>query len=123
MASRMWGKALALDCGGCCPKAIRCPITIKAFSSELVRRIDMVAYGEPMVVHFGTDNKAGYTLVQLIETSNITAHFSESEGAVFLDVFSCKDFAEGTVRDVVGKYFKPSKIQSAVHDRNIPELE
>ena len=83
----------------------------------------MVAYGEPMVVHFGTDNKAGYTLVQLIETSNITAHFSESEGAVFLDVFSCKDFAEGTVRDVVGKYFKPSKIQTSVLERNIPELK
>lgn len=44
---------------------------------KLVKDIDMVPYGGPQVVHFGSGNKAGYTLVQLIETSNITAHFVE----------------------------------------------
>jgi S-adenosylmethionine/arginine decarboxylase-like enzyme len=52
----------------------------------------MVPYGEPQVVHFGSGDKSGFTLVQLIETSNITAHFCEETDDMYLDVFSCKPF-------------------------------
>ena len=38
------------------------------------------------------DAKAGYTLTQLIETSNICAHFVDESNSLFLNVHSCKDF-------------------------------
>lgn len=67
----------------------------------------MVAYGKPLVVKFGSGNKAGYTLVQLIETSNICAHFVEETDDMYLDVFSCKPFNPSDVEAVVKRYFRP----------------
>lgn len=107
-----WGKHLVLDIRKCIPSTIRCPHTIQDFSRNLVRRIDMIAYGEPHVVRFGSGNKAGYTLVQLIETSNITAHFVEETNDAYIDVFSCKDFHEKDVEDAVKEYFGPEYVFS-----------
>ncbi len=74
----------------------------------------MVAYGEPRIVKFGSGNKAGYTLDQLIETSNIMGHFVPDNGAgrsdAYLDVFSCKTFDKNTVKKLVKKYFGAKKI-------------
>jgi len=67
----------------------------------------MVPYGEPQIVRFGSGNKAGYTLVQLIETSNITAHFCEETNDMYLDVFSCKPFNPTDVEEVVNEHFRP----------------
>jgi S-adenosylmethionine/arginine decarboxylase-like enzyme len=61
----------------------------------------MVPFGEPQIVMFGSGNKKGYTLVQLIETSNITAHFVEETDDLYLDVFSCKEFEEKDVIQMI----------------------
>jgi S-adenosylmethionine/arginine decarboxylase-like enzyme len=87
--------------------AIRCPGIITQFSDDLVKRIDLFPYGRPQVQHFGSGNKAGYTLVQLIETSNIVAHFVEETDDMYLDVFSCKPYDPLVVSQVVKKYFNP----------------
>ena len=70
-----WGYHLVLDCAELDNAAITSHDNIYNFTKQLVNDIDMVAYGEPQIVNFGSGNKAGYTLVQLIETSNICAHF------------------------------------------------
>ena len=108
----MWGYHLLLNLRNCRPLNIRCPSTIKQFTRHLVRDIDMVAYGEPLLQHIGTGNKAGYTLVQLIETSNITAHFVEETNDAYLDIFSCKTFNPKDVEFIVNQYFLPEKISS-----------
>jgi len=72
----------------------------------------MVPYGTPQVIMFGSGNKKGYTLVQLIETSNITGHFVEETDDMYLDVFSCKDFKPETVEDMVQSYFRPESVDS-----------
>jgi len=107
-----WGKHLVMDLKSCVPQMIRCPYRITEFSKELVERIDMVPYGDPWVKHFGSGDKIGYTLVQLIETSNIIAHFAEDTNDAYIDVFSCKDFHQKDVEDVVRKYFWPNSINS-----------
>ena len=71
----------------------------------------MVAFGEPWVVEFGSGNKQGFTLVQLIETSNIVAHFCNDSGDGYLNVFSCKDFATDEVIETVNEYFSPSNVK------------
>jgi S-adenosylmethionine/arginine decarboxylase-like enzyme len=103
----MWGYHLMMDCSKCIPGTIRCSQNISQFAKILVQKIDMVPYGEPQVVHFGSEDKAGYTLVQLIETSNITAHFCEETNDMYLDVFSCKPFNPYDVEVVVNMHFSP----------------
>jgi S-adenosylmethionine/arginine decarboxylase-like enzyme len=90
---------------------------IRNFAKDLVRRIDMVAYGEPQVVLFGSGNKKGYTLVQLIETSNICAHFVEENNSMYLDVFSCKDFDPIVVKEAVFDYFDAQHMHARVFER------
>jgi len=92
--------------------AIRCPRIITQFSDELVQKIDMVPFGRPQIQHFGSGNKGGYTLVQLIETSNIVAHFVEETDDIYLDVFSCKPYDPQIVKNIVNYYFKPLGMQS-----------
>ena len=104
--TKYWGYHLIVNAGNCDPESIRDKDNIAKFTKELVKEIDMVAYGEPQIVHFGTGNKAGYTLVQLIETSNICAHFTEETNDFYLDVFSCKKFDPSIVLNVAKKYFK-----------------
>jgi len=104
---KYWGIEVMLDCHACDKSKITDKAHIEAFAKELVERIDMVAFGEPWVVEFGSGNKKGFTLVQLIETSNIVAHFCNDSGDAYLNVFSCKDFASFDVVSVFNKYFSP----------------
>jgi S-adenosylmethionine/arginine decarboxylase-like enzyme len=106
-----WGYHLVLDCGKCDISAITDADNVTHFAKELVKRIDMVAYGEPQVVNFGSGNKAGFTLVQLIETSNICAHFCNDTGDMYLDVFSCKPYNKEMVIETVKEYFKPETVR------------
>ena len=112
-----WGYMLMLDVGKCCPKSIRCPANIATFTKQLVKDIDMKAYGEPQIVMFGDGNKKGYTLVQLIETSNICAHFCEETNDFYLDVFSCKPFHKDDVKKCVQKYFVPTTMKENYVER------
>ena len=77
----------------------------------------MVAYGEPQIIHFGTGERAGYTLVQLIETSNICAHFAEHDNKAFIDVFSCKDFDPKIAEEIINNFFQPHNITTTVLER------
>ena len=104
---KSWGYHLIMDLRACNFYAIRNPQIIKQFSEKLVNDIDMVAYGPPQIVHFGENEKMGYTLVQLIETSNITAHFCEASNDAYVDVFSCKKFDPKLVEKLIYKTFCP----------------
>jgi S-adenosylmethionine/arginine decarboxylase-like enzyme len=101
-----WGWHLVVDAYDCDLDSMKNKEHVENFARELVKEIDMVAYGEPQVIHFGSGDKEGFTLVQLIETSNICAHFANDRKQIFLDVFSCKEFKEHIVLDVLEKYFK-----------------
>lgn len=105
MNTRYWGYHLLINAAKCKPESIRSSVNIDRFARNLVKKIDMVPYKNPHIVMFGSGNKKGYTLVQLIETSNICAHFVEETNDLYLDVFSCKDFNTAHVRDTVIQYF------------------
>lgn len=109
-----------LDVSGCDNAKISDGDNITAFTKELVRRIDMVAYGEPVVARFATHDpgKAGYSMMQLIETSNLAAHFVERDNTMYLDVFSCKTYNIDDVQDVVREYFGAEKIRVNYITRN-----
>lgn len=109
----MWGQHLILDLGGCSPSAIADERNLRAFTTRLVDAIGMTAYGDALLVHFGEgDAIAGYSLVQLIETSAITGHFVDSSGDAYLDIFSCKAFDESVALAVVQEYLRPGTIST-----------
>lgn len=109
----MWGKHLVLDCSSCDREAVQSADALRAFSEDLVASIGMVAYGEPVIAHFATHlpEAAGYSLVQLIETSAVTGHFCDSSGDAYLDVFSCKDFDTEVAMSVVERHLRPESIR------------
>ena len=111
MDERYWGYHSIMDAAGCNHNAITDYDNIYKFAKQLVKDIDMVAFGEPQIVNFGSGDKAGYTLVQLIETSNICAHFVNENDTMYLDVFSCKPFDERIVESLVVRYFGAKTIR------------
>ncbi|MAI60827.1 MAG: hypothetical protein CMH29_00165 [Micavibrio sp.] len=121
MAQKPWGQHLVLDFTGCPAELLKCEDNIRQWSAELVEAIDMVAYGDPIIAHFATHSHeaAGYTLLQMIETSNIAAHFAENTGQVYIDVFSCKAFDNQVAIDVCAKYFQPEAMNKSCIQRGI----
>lgn len=113
MTETFWGYHAILDAAGCNHNAITSRENVYNFAKQLVKDIDMVAYGEPQIVDFGSGDKAGFTLVQLIETSNICAHFVNELDEMYLDVFSCKPFDERVVEELVVKYFGAKTLRRA----------
>lgn len=102
----VWGIASAIDIYHCNPETIRDADAIKQFVVELCDLIEMKRFGDTQVVHFGEDEKvAGYSMVQLIETSLISGHFANLTNAVYLDVFSCKPYDTEKVRAFAQLFF------------------
>lgn len=102
----VWGMASAIDIYGCDPDIIRDEHAIKRFVVELCELIEMKRFGDTQVVHFGEDERvAGYSMVQLIETSLISGHFANLTNAVYLDVFSCKPYDPEVVAAFARDFF------------------
>jgi S-adenosylmethionine decarboxylase len=115
----IWGQHLVLDFAGCPRNLLTSADNIRAWVVELVDAIKMKAYGEPILEHFATHSydAAGYTLLQLIETSNICAHFAENKGQVYIDIFSCARFDNDVAIGVCRKFFQPQTVESTVLER------
>ncbi len=105
--SEYWGYHLILDCGGCAPGPMADRTQVDQWIRKLVKDIDMEPIGEPWIEYTaGHDiGKAGFTVVQVIVTSSITAHFIDNTGQIYLDVFSCKKFDPATVKNSMRNNF------------------
>lgn len=104
-----YGKHLILTASGC-GDALLEKETIARFMTELVDRIDMVAFGEPIVERFGEGAEVGISAVQLIMTSAIVIHTNDTARDMYLDVFSCKGFNEEDVVAFVNELFAPEAV-------------
>lgn len=119
-----WGKSMLINLYKCNKQSVTNKVKIQHFTKTLVKRIDMEAYGEPEIIHFGKDNKKGYSLNQFITTSNITGHFCDDTGHAFIDIFSCKDFCPKEVEKVIDEFFQPEGKQYCIVERDAkPDYE
>jgi len=115
---RVWGVAASIDIYECDPETIRNADKIRQFVAELCDLIEMKRFGETTVVHFGEDERvAGYSMVQLIETSLISAHFANLTNTVYLDVFSCKPYDPTVVEEFGRRFFGGSYCLTNVNFR------
>lgn len=110
--STFFGYHLMLDCSGCDTAAMKQKTVCYNFIKELVPAIGMEAHGEPIIEYLlPEDPKVGYSIMQLITTSSITAHLMELNGTAYFDIFSCKEFDLDTAQNIIVKYFSPQKMR------------
>jgi S-adenosylmethionine/arginine decarboxylase-like enzyme len=114
--ARYWGVHCLIDAADCDKKLITDYENIKMFLLTLVERIDMKAYGNPIIEHFATHDpsKGGYTAVQMIETSLIDGHFVDETGEAYISVHSCKDFDIETVKETITTFFNPKRMKEHI---------
>lgn len=115
-----YGQELILNLYGCDLKTISSRVKIKKFVEELCDSvIRMKRYGRAFIPHFGHANPltAGYSLVQLIETSSVTAHFSEYKRSIYLNIFSCAWFDAKITTKFCKKYFGAKSVKARLIKR------
>ena len=112
---KAWGLSSAIDLHNCNPELIRDAGKIKEFVISLCDLIDMKRYGECHIVNFGEDEEvAGYSMMQLIETSLISGHFANKTNRIFLDVFSCKLYSPKKAAEFAKEFFKAENYDLSV---------
>jgi S-adenosylmethionine/arginine decarboxylase-like enzyme len=110
-SSGAWGLLATADLQDCDTVAIRDERYIRLFVEELCRGIGMRTFGPCQIVHFGGNTKvAGYSMVQLIDTSLVSGHFVDSSNAAYLDVFSCRYFNASVLRSLAEDWFLPKHV-------------
>ena len=114
-----WGYHALFDCESCPIERITSEENIREFINEIVSDIDMKSYGDPMIAHFATHDAdaAGYSFCQMIETSNITGHFSDKTGDCYIDIFSCKEYDTDVAIGAIENFFRPEEVRMRYFER------
>lgn len=110
-----FGQELALNLYDCDPTKISSAEEIKKFVVTLCDDIILMRrYGEPLIPHFGHENPitSGYSLVQFIETSSVTAHFSEYQRCAYINIFSCSWFDEKKTAQFCKTFFGAKRVEA-----------
>lgn len=116
----MFGQELILNLYDCDLATISSGEKIKEFVIKLCDDvIKMKRYGEALMPHFGHDNPitSGYSLVQLIETSSVTAHFSEYKKSVYLNIFSCAWYDPKATEEFCKEFFGAKRVEATLLKR------
>ena len=113
---KIYGTELILDLYGCSEKTIRSRRKLSEFVNNLCALIKMKKYGKTSIPYFGLKNPhtAGYSLVQLIETSSITGHFSELWNSAYINIFSCRQFDTEKAANFTKKFFGAKRMKKRV---------
>lgn len=109
---KYWGMETLINLYDCDRELIKDPKHIERYIIELCEVIDMHRFGNPIIERFGAGNLYGYSAVQLIHTSCITAHFAEESGDVYIDIFSCKAFSAKLAAKFTAEFFKAKNYEN-----------
>ena len=114
MKKKIYGFELILDLYGCNGKVLKSRKKLQEYVDKLCSLIKMEKYGRTLLPYFGENSPhtKGYSLVQLIETSSITGHFSEFWGRAYINIFSCKAFDRNLAKKFTRQFFQAKKINN-----------
>lgn len=114
-----FGKELILDLYDCDIKIINSKKKLNEFIIKICEAIEMKRYGKPIIPFFGLKEPktAGYSLVQLIETSSITGHFSNLYHSAYINIFTCKDFDADKAANFTKKFFGAKRMNKRILER------
>lgn len=114
MKKKTYGYELVMDLYDCDIEVLTSKKKLKEYVDTLCRLIKMKKFGKTLIPYFG-DNAAytkGYSLVQLIETSSITGHFSELWKTAYINIFSCLKYDSEKAKKFTKEFFKAKKTRS-----------
>jgi len=117
--STVFGVELVLNLYGCDPETVRSRDRLTTYVRDLCDLIGMRRYGDLFAERFGLNEAkaAGYSIVQLIETSSITGHFSEQGNSAYLNIFSCKEFDIDAATTFSHEFFGADSVERHVLTR------
>ena len=109
-----FGNELILDIFDCNYSIISSKKKLQEYTDTLCELIKMKKYGKTLIEYFGEEEPytKGYSLVQLIETSSITGHFSELWNSAYINIFSCKPFEAKAASEFTQKFFEAKTMNS-----------
>lgn len=110
----VYGMEVVMDVYDCDPEVIKSAKQLKIFVTKMCQLLDMKKYGNTLVHHFGHScpKTSGYSLLQFIETSSITGHFSELWNTAYINIFSCRMFDAKKTVNFTKKFFKAKRVTS-----------
>lgn len=114
MNKNVYGYELVMDLKGCDLKILSSRRKLQEYVDKLCKLIKMKKFGATLIPYFG-EKKAftkGYSLVQLIETSSITGHFSDLWKTAYINVFSCQPFDHIRAREFTRKFFGAKRLKN-----------
>lgn len=110
-----YGMELTLNLYECNLKKINTRKYLDEFVKTLCDKIiKMKRFGKTLIPNFGHDNPttSGYSLVQLIETSSVTGHFSDSQRSCYLNIFSCAYYDPEKTANFCKEFFEAKKMDA-----------
>lgn len=110
----IFGYELILDLSGCDLSIMSSKKKLIEYVNKLCNLIGMKKYGETHLPYFGLEEPftKGYSLLQFIETSSITGHFSEHWRKSYINIFSCKKYDHQLAEKFTKEFFKAESIKS-----------
>jgi len=113
-----YGQELILDLHGCDIKTFS-QENLKKYFVEICNKIDMKRHGEPLFWedHSEIPHLKGISAIQFIETSNIVVHALNMLGAVYINLFSCKEFDQEKAKIFSKNFFKAEEVVMRNIDR------
>jgi S-adenosylmethionine decarboxylase len=127
MEAKPFGKELLIDLYGVSPeKCDNLELTYR-FLEELVVKLGMTAFTNPLVFHGGRDkdgnelypDKAGVTGFIGLITSSIVVHTINDKGFVSIDVYTCGELTREGVMDYICSVWNPERHESTIIERGI----
>lgn len=115
MSTKPYGLELLLDLKGCdLSELSRDKLT--EYFIRLCELIGMKRHGEPVFWedHSGIPHLHGLTAIQFIETSNVVCHGLPLLQAVYLNIFSCREFDAEAAKNFSADFWKAGPVASAV---------
>ena len=108
MKNKIYGYELIMDLYGCDINIISSKKKLQEYTDKLCELIKMEKYGKALIPYFGKNKEytKGYSLVQLIETSSITGHFSDNWKTAYINIFSCKKYNHLIAKKFTKEFFK-----------------
>lgn len=119
-AAGPFGMELAINLAGCNPDIINSPDRLVDYVTSLAAHIGMTTYGPAQVEYFGEGDLAGWTVIQLITTSNINLHAVDTNNTCYINVFSCRPFDAETAATFTADYFDAGAYTTDLLERRAP---
>jgi S-adenosylmethionine/arginine decarboxylase-like enzyme len=113
---KIFGQELIMDLYDCNSETIRSKKKILEYIDKICEVINVKKYKKAIVERFALhlDYAAGYSFVQLIESSLVSGHFSELWNRAYINLFSCKPFNAEKAIEFTKKFFEAKKVKKRV---------